>query len=274
MGNKVLIIAGMHRSGTSLITQWVNKCGLSVGDELMGEGVGNQEGHFEDMDFVRLHENLLQQNGQEPSGLLVERMPAISGEQRQQVAAMVAGKNEDGHTWGWKDPRTCLFLPAYREVLPQAYSLVIIRDYKAVVSSLLTRMHKETALSYAGRGWWPRLLWKLGENKSRRKLICRKYATVFLKACTVYNEALLQHIDHLPPSRYLVVDYALLGKNDNVVFTHLQNEWQFPLHYRPFSDVFKDNLMTKQIDFATYIKDKTLLVRAEEAERKLRAAIR
>lgn len=273
MSNKILIIAGMHRSGTSLITQWVHKCGLSVGDELLGEGVGNQEGHFEDMDFVKLHETLLLQNGLQPNGLVVEAMPAVTEGQKEQLAGMIARKNGCYDVWGWKDPRTCLFLPAYRDVLPEAYSLVIVRDYKAVVSSLLTRMHKETALVYARKGWFKRLLWKLGEKQSRQKLICRKYAAIFLKACIVYNEALLQHIEHLPSARYLVVDYALLGKNDNSVFTHMQKVWQFPLQYRPFSDVYKDRLMTKQLAFSSYIKDTELLARAEESERRLRAII-
>jgi len=43
---KFLVILGMHRSGTSLITQWLKNCGLSVGDSLHGADVGNAEGHF------------------------------------------------------------------------------------------------------------------------------------------------------------------------------------------------------------------------------------
>jgi len=38
--NRVLVIIGMHRSMTSLLTQWLDKCGLQVGDDLHGAGIG------------------------------------------------------------------------------------------------------------------------------------------------------------------------------------------------------------------------------------------
>ncbi|HJT73097.1 MAG TPA: hypothetical protein VJ720_03740, partial [Chitinophaga sp.] len=62
MNNKVLVITGMHRSGTSLITQWLYRCGLHVGDNFMGAGIGNEDGHFEDLDFYNWHRNILNDN--------------------------------------------------------------------------------------------------------------------------------------------------------------------------------------------------------------------
>ena len=59
MASKVVVIVGMHRSGTSLITQWLQRCGLFIGDSLEGPGVGNVQGHFEDIDFLQLHQELL-----------------------------------------------------------------------------------------------------------------------------------------------------------------------------------------------------------------------
>ncbi|GGH78652.1 hypothetical protein HNQ91_005292 [Filimonas zeae] len=270
MNNNVLVIAGMHRSGTSLITQWLYRCGLSVGEELMGEGIGNEEGHFEDMDFVRLHEGLLQQHDMSETGLWLEKPPVLTKEQQQQVAALVLEKNDNHAIWGWKDPRTCLFLPAYQQVLPQAKYLIIVRDYKEVVNSLLSREYKNAAQQYAQKGWFKRLLWSAIESRSRRKLIYRKLAPVFLKACVVYNEALLEHLKQIPASQRLVVDYTMLSKNDSVVFTHLQQQWQLPLSYRPFSDIYKAGLITPVNVFHPYIQDKALLQRAEHAERKLR----
>ena len=59
MNNKVLIVAGMHRSGTSVIAQWLQRCGLCLGENLLGPAIGNNEGHFEDTDFVFLHDILI-----------------------------------------------------------------------------------------------------------------------------------------------------------------------------------------------------------------------
>ncbi|HZX74061.1 MAG TPA: hypothetical protein VFE57_06560, partial [Cyclobacteriaceae bacterium] len=57
--NKILVVTGMHRSGTSVVTQWLQQCGLHVGDELLGAGIGNSVGHFEDVDFLRAHSDFL-----------------------------------------------------------------------------------------------------------------------------------------------------------------------------------------------------------------------
>ena len=57
--NKCLIIVGMHRSGTSLTTSVLSKSGLDIGSNLLGSGVGNEEGHFENLEFVDFHRKML-----------------------------------------------------------------------------------------------------------------------------------------------------------------------------------------------------------------------
>lgn len=275
MSNKVLVIAGMHRSGTSLITQWLRKCGLPVGDDLMGEGIANLEGHFEDLDFVRLHEELLREINTDDSGLELEALPDWSAQQKQKINELIIKKNSLYTMWGFKDPRTCVFLEAYREVVPDAHYLVIVRDFKAVVSSLLSRMHREADINYAKKGgfkWW---FWRVFERENRKRMLIRKRAKTYLKACTLYNEALLQLVNAVPESRCLVVDYAQLIREDDEVFSTLQKDWQFSgLRYRPFSDIFKEKLISKQWDFFHVIKDKSLIARAEQSEKNLRAVIK
>jgi hypothetical protein len=63
MKKNVLVITGMHRSGTSLITQWLYKCGLHVGDDFYGADIGNADGHFEDNDFLGAHMRALMEAG-------------------------------------------------------------------------------------------------------------------------------------------------------------------------------------------------------------------
>ena len=70
MQNKTLIIAGMHRSGTSLITHWLNECGLQLGDDFLGAGLGNVDGHYEDLEFLKLHEEILEANNLPATGLM------------------------------------------------------------------------------------------------------------------------------------------------------------------------------------------------------------
>ncbi|BAV04251.1 Sulfotransferase family protein [Filimonas lacunae] len=274
MNNKVLVIAGMHRSGTSLITQWLQRCGLQIGDRLLGVGFDNVEGHFEDCDFVELHEKLLAENNLDSTGLVLDKKPAFSEKQKAEIAQLVHHKNQLYPAWAWKDPRTCLFLPEYKDIIPDAFYLVIVRDYKAVVSSLLSRMHKDAEMRYRQKGLFKRLLWNTIEKNSRKKLLLRKYGWKSLMACTVYNEQLLEHIQTLPGGKYILVDYAQLSRQDNEVFSTLQRQWQFPLRYIPFTDVYKENLISRQWDFLPHIKDKALIERAQASEENLRNAIK
>ncbi|MEY2858272.1 MAG: hypothetical protein RLZZ74_2584, partial [Cyanobacteriota bacterium] len=45
----VMIITGMHRSGTSLTASLLQSAGVNLGDRLMSEDRGNSKGHFEDL---------------------------------------------------------------------------------------------------------------------------------------------------------------------------------------------------------------------------------
>ncbi|HVX29275.1 MAG TPA: hypothetical protein VHA53_02260, partial [Nitrolancea sp.] len=61
--SKVLVVAGMHRSGTSLTANWLAQCGLDVGQDLLAGLPDNPTGHFEDRSFVYLHIDMLADNG-------------------------------------------------------------------------------------------------------------------------------------------------------------------------------------------------------------------
>ena len=58
-----IIITGMHRSGTSLTASLLQSAGVKIGDRLMGKGTGNSQGHFEDLDFVEFHQQVLESQG-------------------------------------------------------------------------------------------------------------------------------------------------------------------------------------------------------------------
>src|SRR5947209_7206603 len=101
MKNKVLIIVGMHRSGTSLISQWLYKCGLHIGEHLLEPNVGNIEGHYEDLDFVRMHEKILKSHSLAESGLIDHPVSSISFTEQEQIENSVTAKNQMNYEWGW-----------------------------------------------------------------------------------------------------------------------------------------------------------------------------
>jgi len=56
-----ICIAGAHRSGTSMVTRFLHRCGLELGSEsdLMPPQTDNPEGFWEHLGFVALNDELL-----------------------------------------------------------------------------------------------------------------------------------------------------------------------------------------------------------------------
>ncbi|PZR23698.1 MAG: sulfotransferase family protein, partial [Azospira oryzae] len=57
---KLVIVLGMHRSGTSAITRGLKVIGVELGDRLEPPAAGiNDKGYWEDMDLVALNVEML-----------------------------------------------------------------------------------------------------------------------------------------------------------------------------------------------------------------------
>lgn len=134
-----LVIGGMHRSGTSLIASLFASAGVPMGEALMGPERGNERGHFEDLEFYRLHQRALAANGLGTEGYAcqgpVEVPPALVAE----ADELLERRRGLGRIWGWKDPRTVLFLEFWRPRLPEATFLFVFRRPWEVVDSLFRR---------------------------------------------------------------------------------------------------------------------------------------
>jgi len=134
-----VIVCGMHRSGTSLVASMLQAMGVNMGARLMGPGEHNPKGHFEDMDFVELNEEILSEAGgnwaNPPSQEAIEE----AGQRLKYSIGAVVDRKDWQRLWGWKDPRTCLTAGLWHRHLDDARYVVVRRDRPAVVASLLAR---------------------------------------------------------------------------------------------------------------------------------------
>lgn len=274
MQSRVLIVTGMHRSGTSLITNWLFHCGLQVGERLVGASGGNEDGHYEDVEFLRIHEEILTENGYSPTGLIHHKPIYISEYQLEKLKAILKVKERHFDQWGWKEPRTCLFLDIYSKLIPGAKYLVIVRDYEAVVHSLLKRDFDALDSTYERRSFFTRLKWNLLRKKRKRKKHYGENATDYLQVWIDYNEHILDMLGNIPEKDYLVINYSLLEKYDSNVFSFLTKEWDFKLEYYPFIKVYKKNLISAKNDIDPLIKDRGLIHKAKELEDRLKSYMR
>lgn len=266
MQNKTLIIVGMHRSGTSLTTQWLYRCGLNVGENLLGKGIGNEDGHYEDLEFYEAQKQLLRNKDIEDSGFTESPVPALVEEERELLKNIIAQRNVQSKEWGWKDPRTCLFLREYEELIPDAYHLIVFRDWKSTVSSLVSRTYK---VIYENDPPVKKGLFiefrKKRAIKKRIANLCRESAEHFIKIWILYNKEILKSASRLVKENYTVINFGSLLERDREVFNKLTGQWKFALDYVGFKEIYKPKLISKEINVGKYV-DKALIEEANKIE--------
>jgi hypothetical protein len=142
---KVVCVLGMHRSGTSLITRMLNFLGVDLGPEehLLEPAECNPKGFWEHQGFVAINDAVLEQLGghwDEPprcsSGW--ERLPKLNA-LKTRARSLIQKEFATAQQWGWKDPRTCLTLPFWQDLLPSMHYVLCGREPGSVALSLERR---------------------------------------------------------------------------------------------------------------------------------------
>lgn len=134
-----IVLTGMHRSATSAAAALLQSAGLHVGERLLDADAGNRFGYFEDSDFVLLHVDALKQRGLSIEGWVGEGTVPLPGALGEKARALVEQRRALGKPWGWKDPRTVLFLDAWLELVPDARYVFMYRAPWDVLDSLFRR---------------------------------------------------------------------------------------------------------------------------------------
>jgi hypothetical protein len=149
-----VIVIGAHRSGTTATARALELLGLQIGEHL--------DSHREPRALQKLHEEYLQRVGaawHHPQPFL-DWIATTEGKQdcvsylrtnlRRDFAGIFGYRSNPkglwlrwrlnfGARWGWKEPRTTLFAPAWLEIFPNARIVHVVRDADAAASSIRER---------------------------------------------------------------------------------------------------------------------------------------
>lgn len=211
----------MHRGGTSLTASWLRACGLTIHDgELMGPGVGNSAGHFEDLDFVELHSSAIRRRIPKSHGWKVfsEGFLTLSDDESSRAKELASKRNEKYDTWGWKDPRSVLFLKQWKAIVPEARVLLIWRPCYDTAISLIRR----------------------SRNSNQRLLKVSWPQSV--KLWISYNERVCDYKQKYPDDTLLLPMYYIIN-HDQTVLNLLNNRFETSLRYHPISGIFNPALL-------------------------------
>ena len=149
MKNRVIVIMGMHRSGTSLITRALQALGVSLGENLSIEAPpDNAKGHWEDQDVLEFNQRLMAALALEWD-LIGEADDALMAAPSldplvDEARSLILSKVADNRVWAFKDPRTARLWPFWRRVfsdngLGQPHFVWVIRHPQPVALSLAGR---------------------------------------------------------------------------------------------------------------------------------------
>ncbi|MDO8444889.1 MAG: sulfotransferase [Deltaproteobacteria bacterium] len=146
-------IAGMHRSGTSMVARLLSQCGLYLGEQedLMQPSSDNPEGFWENIHFVALNDEIFAKfsGGWDlPPSLQKgwEKSPELASA-REKAARLIDGFK--GHEyWGWKDPRSSLTIPFWKTFSPEMKTVICLRNPLDVAKSLHKRGYSSNTFGF------------------------------------------------------------------------------------------------------------------------------
>lgn len=140
-----IVCTGFHRSATSVTAQILHKSGLPMGDDLMAPYISNPDGHYEDWEGVRLHLELLldaKTNWMFSDEVSLPDAYSVC----KKIKPYILSRQAKSQSWGFKDPRTCLFLNGWDMALQyQGFYIFVFRHWSACLQSLIKRQSRELA---------------------------------------------------------------------------------------------------------------------------------
>ena len=211
----VLVITGNPRSGTSFTASLLQSAGLHIGKNLMAGGHGNVRGFFEDLEVVNFHEEVLRSQNIHPVGWTLEANIPVEDSFLHKARELIASHAPDP-LWGWKDPRTTLFLDFWAQLLPSAYFLLLYRAPWEVADSIYRR----------------------GDE------MFEEHPELALKIWIHYNQQLLQFYDRLP-HRCLVASVYNVSRHPADFITALNQK--FNLNLQQPADLYEQSLLHTQV---------------------------
>jgi glycosyltransferase involved in cell wall biosynthesis len=157
MKKRLIVVVGMHRSGTSAITRGLQVMGVGLGDKIMPGLEDNVKGFWEDLDFNALNIEMLSVLDSNWHHLAPIEPDDVNTLRKKgyflRAVELLRTKVGNSPLFGFKDPRVAKLLPFWKEVfvhcqIDTSY-LLATRHPLSVVKSLKKRDGFEAAKSYA-----------------------------------------------------------------------------------------------------------------------------
>jgi hypothetical protein len=148
---RIVVVLGMHRSGTSLLANLLSVLGVDLGEDLLPGDPGNELGYWENENIYRIQDALMNHVAREwgdcglayPFAIDWTRLPELQNYKEKLVSIVRTEIAAAKGIWGFKDPRTCRLLPLWKEIFEELelepLYVLAVRDPAVVADSLVKR---------------------------------------------------------------------------------------------------------------------------------------
>ncbi len=173
---RVVVVLGMHHSGTSVIARSLMVFNVYLGDDLMPSQPDHPTGFWEDNQITATNDRILVAHGfswRKP-GFDCARLKKHSTYQQtiRHIAQHVHRRFAHAPLWGFKDPRTCRLIPLWKDVFRllkvQASYIIVVRHPRSVAESLRAKYRMSLRLGY--QLWLEHMAAAVTETRQHRRV--------------------------------------------------------------------------------------------------------
>ena len=178
---RCVVILTSGRTGSSAVAGVFYHLGVDMGKWRIKDNnwrlkTFNPRGQFEDSLFTGFSRDYLSARGGGWTKPWVEKLNQPTESELERFEQIVEGRSKKSSLWGWKNPRTVLYIESFIHLLPNPIFIHSARGRDATIASI-QRRH-------------PRISWKkcekiydfyiarINEFKSRHKLLTIRYETL------------------------------------------------------------------------------------------------
>ncbi len=185
----IYMVLGMHKSGTTLVSQIMHHSGINMGDDVPVDVSYDKGNKYERQSSLHLNMDILNIDDYSVLHTVKPMNPVLSDSQKEQMQKIINDCNESYETWGFKDPRTPLVLPCWQDQLPEHKVIAIYRNPGEI---------------------WPRFTWeglkRFYKNPFR--------ALNFVKRWSEHNDSIIEYIKNNDVD-YLMLSFQELMTSDS-----------------------------------------------------------
>lgn len=204
-----VIVLGMHRSGTSVLSKVLSNLGVNMGDGCEKPSSSNVEGHFEDERLIELNENILHRAcGKWYQPPTIEALDSIENYINEQYTEYV---NDRVGLWGVKEPRLSLLISYFSKHLTEPYYIFMQRDAHAVVNSLKVRDGMDTEIALGLKDVYDTNIKEFIKNEKNVLELCYENLidnpiNELIKICSFLNIPLnIEAVSHISTDKELLI---------------------------------------------------------------------